>query len=73
MITYNMRYRGPYEYDKFVLNVFQFLNQVKDIENELDSSLSNNIYTYQDKLNNYINKFDAIQHNMYIEAQKRLN
>lgn len=73
MITYNMRYRGPYEYDKFVLNIFQFLNQVKDIENELDSSLPNNIYAYQDKLNNYINKFDAIQHNMYIEAQKRLN
>ena len=73
MITYNMRYRGPYEYDKFVLNIFQFLNQVKDIENELDSSLANNIYTYQDKLNDYTDKFDAIQHNIYKETQKRLN
>ena len=73
MITYNMRYRGPYEYDKFVLNIFQFLNQVKDIENELDSSLADNIYTYQDKLNDYIDKLDAIQHNIYIETKKRLN
>lgn len=26
MILYNMRYRGPYEYDKFALNVLQIHN-----------------------------------------------
>lgn len=29
MILYNMRYRGPFEYDKFVLNIFQIYNEVK--------------------------------------------
>lgn len=28
MITYNFRHRGPYEYDKFILNIFQFHNEV---------------------------------------------
>lgn len=28
MILYNMRERGPYEYDKFVLNTLQLFNAV---------------------------------------------
>lgn len=28
MILYNFRHRGPYEYDKFILNIFQFHNEV---------------------------------------------
>lgn len=31
MIVYNMRYRGPLEYDKFVLNTLQFHNEVNGI------------------------------------------
>ena len=30
MIYYNMRYRGPYEYDKFTLNVLNYVNYVND-------------------------------------------
>ena len=30
MIYYNMRYRGPYEYDKFTLNIFNYINYVND-------------------------------------------
>ena len=29
MILYNIRYRGPYEYDKFILNTFQLCNEVR--------------------------------------------
>lgn len=29
MILYNIRYRGPYEYDKFVLDIFQTCNEVQ--------------------------------------------
>lgn len=29
MIKYNLRYRGPFEYDKFILSIFQFSNEVK--------------------------------------------
>ena len=34
MIFYNMRYRGPYEYDKFILNIFQYCNLINDIKND---------------------------------------
>ena len=37
MIVYNMRYRGPYEYDKFILNVFQFHNEMIDLEKTVNS------------------------------------
>ena len=30
MIYYNMRYRGPYEYDKFTLNILNYVNFVND-------------------------------------------
>ena len=28
LIVYNNKYRGPLEYDKFILNVFQYLNEI---------------------------------------------
>ncbi len=30
MIHYNMRYRGAYEYDKFVLNILQYANDANE-------------------------------------------
>ena len=33
MILYNMRERGPFEYDKFVLNVFNIYNTIMLEEN----------------------------------------
>lgn len=35
MINYNMRYRGPYEYDKFALNVLQYSNAIYDFEHDI--------------------------------------
>ena len=37
MINYNIRYRGPYEYDKFILNIFQYSNAIYDFEYDLSS------------------------------------
>lgn len=37
MINYNIRYRGPYEYDKFILNTFQYSNAIYDFENDLSA------------------------------------
>lgn len=37
MINYNIRYRGPYEYDKFILNIFQYSNAMYDFEHDLTS------------------------------------
>lgn len=58
MILYNMRHRGPYEYDKFVLNTLQISNAIllsetnelkenntkKDSLNAIEQSI-NDIYT----------------------------
>lgn len=54
MITYNMRYRGAYEYDKFVLNVFQFLNLTKDISDKINKEKKDGISLYEEQLNEYI-------------------
>lgn len=35
MIYYNFCFRGPYEYDKFVLNYLQFSNEVRFLESDL--------------------------------------
>ena len=43
MILYNFKYRGPYEYEKFVLNIFQFLNEMTDLQAELSSDMEMNL------------------------------
>lgn len=35
MIYYNFCFRGPYEYDKFILNYLQFSNEVRFLESSL--------------------------------------
>lgn len=36
MLHYNMRYRGAYEYEKFVLNILQYSNEANDFFNDLN-------------------------------------
>lgn len=38
MILYNIRKRGPYEYDKFILNTFQLINEVKRMERNIEEN-----------------------------------
>lgn len=38
MILYNIRKRGPYEYDKFILNTFQLMNEVKRMERNIEEN-----------------------------------
>lgn len=42
MIYYNFCFRGPYEYDKFILNYLQFSNEVKFLKEELKKKESIN-------------------------------
>lgn len=39
MIIYNFPHRGPYEYDKFVLNYLQLHNEVSFLETEESARL----------------------------------
>ena len=54
MILYNMRHRGPYEYDKFTLNVLQISNAVTLSELQeltVNSNNKNNLLEIQKKIN----------------------
>lgn len=58
MIRYNMRYRGPYEYDKFVLNILQYSNDIYNFENDLSEK---GAYTTIKELEDSVNDlFDRI-------------
>lgn len=54
MILYNMRHRGPYEYDKFTLNILQISNAVTLSELQeltVNSNNKNNLLEIQKKIN----------------------
>lgn len=59
MILYNMRNRGPYEYDKFTLNILQIYNAVTLSEMyELDENNSSKeaLVAMQNNINNIYTK-----------------
>lgn len=58
MILYNMRNRGPYEYDKFVLNVLQIYNSLTLSElNELkiNNERKDSLFTIQKNIDSLYN------------------
>ena len=71
MITYNIRYRGPYEYDKFALNILQYINLVKDISSSVNKNAENNLVSKSEKLAKYIDNIDNIQHELFIMSLKK--
>ena len=58
MILYNMRYRGPYEYEKSILNVFQFHNAISDMAKQIEESEDKNLVVYDKSLSELIEKVD---------------
>lgn len=69
MINYNMRYRGPYEYDKFVLNIFQYSNAIYDFENDLSENSTfdtiNSIRETVDSIFDHIIKEKGLSDSVY--------
>jgi hypothetical protein len=55
VIKYNLRYRGPLEYDKFLLTILQFCNEVKYLEKGLDKGDLNLLVKDEDKFNKIMN------------------
>ena len=66
-----MRYRGPYEYDKFALNILQYINLVKDITSSVNKNAENNLVSKSEKLAKYIDNIDNIQHELFIMYLKK--
>lgn len=56
MILYNIRYRGPFEYDKFVLNILQFMNEVKRIDKKINKDTVSNLLKKKNELDNIFNE-----------------
>ena len=57
MIFYNFRYRGPYEYDKYVLNVLQYSNMVNDFIHDINNTATwKTLYDLNNEVNDIYNK-----------------
>lgn len=63
MIYYNMRYRGPYEYDKFTLNVLNYVNYVNDYLYDMNNT-SEEFNTLKQIENEINNAYDICMNNM---------
>lgn len=58
MIYYNMRYRGAYEYDKFVLNTLQYSNMVNGLIDELEKDVDyENLKSIHQEINQLYNTY----------------
>lgn len=66
MIKYNMRYRGPYEYDKYVLNILQFHNEVNRISDKLTRDSSSSLKKLTQQLDEKIKTMQGYQQKISI-------
>lgn len=56
MITYNHKYRGEFEYDKFILNILSFHNIILNIK-EIELEGSNGTVTTLRSIHNELDTF----------------
>jgi len=70
MILYNMRYRGPYEYEKFILNVFQYHNEILRMKKELNEKNEQNITELTEKLDKLREKVDELSNQILVLREK---
>lgn len=63
MIYYNMRYRGPYEYDKFTLNILNYINFVNDYVYDFNNT-SDEYNTFNQCKEQVDESFDVVINNM---------
>ena len=63
MIYYNMRYRGPYEYDKFTLNILNYINFVNDYIYDMNNT-SKDYKTFKETQDEINKQFETVMRNM---------
>lgn len=63
MIYYNMRYRGPYEYDKFTLNILNYINFVNDYVYDMNNT-SKDYKTFKETQDEINKQFETVMRNM---------
>ena len=50
MILYNIRHRGPFEYDKFILNILQVSNETKRLLKRFNATADSTIPKQQEQI-----------------------
>ena len=50
MILYNIRHRGPFEYDKFILNILQVFNETKRLLKRFNATADSTIPKQQEQI-----------------------
>lgn len=50
MILYNIRHRGPFEYDKFILNILQVSNETKRLLKRFNATADSSIPKQQEQI-----------------------
>lgn len=71
MIIYNIRKNGPYEKDKFILNIGQLHNKIMDEQENFEKS---DIHLQLKALNNLIRKYtkeDSLANQMALIEKER--
>lgn len=64
MIIYNFRNRGPFEYDKFILNALQIKNQVNYLLKQQEAG--GGLTTYEDNIDKQFNSAEQHCHDVYM-------
>lgn len=74
MIIYNLRYRGPYEYDKVILNVLQYHNTIHEVYESLHKQDSKNLVAAQERIDTLNDNLSNLNDTLivYKEAVKEL-
>ena len=71
MIQYNMRYRGPYEYEKLILNVYQYHNEMLDIEASVSSENTDNMNKTLEEMDTMSNQVKELSDKFCLLKEKK--
>ena len=74
MILYNYRYRGPFEYDKFVLNVYQLRNEIKRASKKFKEEETNSLIERREELDriidNLLSRLEILSISKWLEEEE---
>lgn len=59
MILYNIRHRGPFEYDKFVLNILQVSNETKRLLKRFNATADSTIPKQQEQIDKLLDSLSG--------------
>ena len=65
MILYNYRYRGPYEYDKFVINTLQLSNVVYYLDKKFREYQYKDIKEFNKKIDIYLDQLVGVNSRLH--------